>query len=147
MIEINAGVDVARPADDVFAYLADFENNPRWQRGMRAARWTSEPPVRVGSTYEQEATFLGRRITSNFEVVDVTPGRSVTIRSTGGTFPIEVTRRVEPDGPGRSRVSATVRGAPNGWFRLLTPVMAALVRRSVQGDYERLKEVLENPPA
>lgn len=27
--------EIDRPADDVFAYVSDFENNPRWQRGVR----------------------------------------------------------------------------------------------------------------
>jgi len=36
---------------------------------------------------------------------------------------------------------------PRGLFRLLTPVMAAGVRRQVRADHRRLKTVLEHPDA
>lgn len=29
---------------------------------MRSCRWTSDPPIGVGSTYDQVASFLGREI-------------------------------------------------------------------------------------
>jgi len=61
-------VEIERPAQDVFEYVADFENNPRWQGGMKSCRWTSETPKVVGATYVQEARFLGRRIDTHFRV-------------------------------------------------------------------------------
>lgn len=143
VIEVTAGVDIDRPADEVFTFLADFENNPIWQRGMRSARFTSEPPLRVGSTYDQQATFLGKQVVSSFEVVDLEPGRSVTITSTAGTFPITVTRSVEGIGSDRTRVSALVRGDVSGVFRLAAPLLHRIVQHSVRGDYARLKRVLE----
>ena len=41
--------DCDRPADEVFAYLADAENNPTWQGGMVRCEWRTDPPLRVGS--------------------------------------------------------------------------------------------------
>ncbi|MCB9797649.1 MAG: SRPBCC family protein, partial [Alphaproteobacteria bacterium] len=41
-VDFTHQVEIQRPADEVFAYLADFENNPDWQGGMVACRWTSE---------------------------------------------------------------------------------------------------------
>jgi hypothetical protein len=60
-----------------------------------------------------------------------------------GTFSITVTRMVEPDGDGGSHASAWVEGEASGVFRLTEPVLRKMVERSVQGDYERLKRVLE----
>ena len=37
---------------------------------MQECRWTSEPPLRLGSTYDQEAKFLGKAIVSSFEVIE-----------------------------------------------------------------------------
>jgi uncharacterized membrane protein len=144
MIEVRASVEIDRPASEVFDYLADMANNPRWQRGMRSCRWTSEPPLRVGSTYDQEASFLGKPITSSFEVTELEPGSRIRIETTGGSMPIDVTRSVEPDG-NRSRVVAIVRGDPSGLFRLAAPLMKLAVRSSVGRDYRRLKALLETP--
>ena len=61
-------VSIDRPADGVFAFLADAHNNPVWQQGMEHCHWTTTPPIREGSIYEQEAKMLGKAISSTFEV-------------------------------------------------------------------------------
>ncbi|MEL6981488.1 MAG: SRPBCC family protein [Actinomycetota bacterium] len=143
MTDISATIEIDRPAGEVFDYLADMANNPQWQQGQQECRWTSEPPLGLGSTYDQEARFLGRSIVSSFEVVEFEPGRRIRIVSTAGTMPIDVTRTVEPIGPDRCRVSARVAGDPPLLLRLLGPLLDRLVERSVTGDYRRLKERLE----
>lgn len=143
MIEVVVSVEVARPADEVFAYLADWSNNPQWQDGMVACTWTSEPPLQVGSTYDQEARFLGRPIVSSFEVVEHEPGRRVRIVTTQSTMPLDITREVEPLDEGRTRVTATIRGGPEGLLSLADPLTERMVRRNVEADYARLKALLE----
>jgi uncharacterized membrane protein len=143
MIEVRISLEIDRPATEVFDFLADMANNPRWQRGMRSCRWTSDGPLRVGSTYDQEASFLGKTITSSFEVTELDPGRKIRIETTSGPMPIDVTRTVEPVRSG-SRVAATVRGDPSGLYRVAAPLMRVLVRSSVSRDYRRLKALIES---
>src|SRR5687767_14565419 len=142
MRPITVGVDVGRPANDAFAFVADFENNPRWQRGMRSCRWTSPPPHGVASTYDQTARFLGRDVVSSCRVVEQLPGRRLRSTSRSGPFPIAETRTVGPLGEGRAHVAAIVEGDAGGFFRIAGPVLRALVARSVRGDYARLKRLL-----
>lgn len=141
-IHVTAAVEIDRPAAEVFALLSDVTRNPEWQGGMVDCRWTSEPPVAVGSTYEQEARFLGKRISTSFVVTALDPGRSVSIETTSGTMTIRVTRTVEPLDDGRCSVSADVSGEPTGLQRFI-PGMRGMVQRSVRGDYARLKARLE----
>ena len=143
MISVQASVDIGRPSARVFEYLSNFENNPVWQGGMRQARITSNPPLRVGSTYEQVASFLGRRIVSSFEVTAFIPGESISIASVGGTFPIQVTRRVEPLSDSSTRVSADISGDSGRMFWIVSPLLRWIVQRSVRKDYANLKRVLE----
>lgn len=142
MIEVTASAEVDRPADEAFAFVADMENNPRWQRGMRRCVWTSAPPVDVGSTYDQHARFLGRDLVSTFEVVEFQPGRRIRIRTTSGPMHFDITREVTPVDDERSVIRATIRGGPRGPMRVLDPVTAPLVRRSVAADYRRLEALL-----
>lgn len=136
---MEAEAVVGGPPGEVFAFLADATNNPRWQRGMVACRWTSPAPIAVGSTYEQHARMLGRDLRMVFEVVDLEPDRSITIRTTDGPFPLEVTRRVAAAGAG-TLASATIRGDASGVFGLATPVLRRVVERSVAADWERLPD-------
>ena len=138
-IDFEHAIELERPAAEVFAFVADFENNPRWQGGMKACRWTSDARAAVGATYVQEARFLGRRIETHFRVTAFTPGTSISIESTRGTFPIQVTRRVEQLGEGRCRVVAHIRGQPTGVLRLF----GGMVQRNVARDYQTLKSLLE----
>lgn len=144
MLEVVVQQAIRRPAADVWAFIADMSNNPQWQKGMQSCEWTSDPPLRLGSTYDQRAKFLGREIVSSFEVTEFVEGEHIRIVTTGGTMPIDVTRSVEPVTDNVSLVEAIVRGDPSGPFRFAAPIMKPLVRRSVQQDYKRLKALLES---
>lgn len=139
-IDFTHTIEIACPADVAFAVVADFENNPKWQNGMVACRWTSEAKMVAGATYVQEARFFGRRIDTHFEVTACTPGASISIASTQSTFPIQVTRSVEALDAERCRVTAHIRGQPTGVLKLF----GGMVKRTVAKDYARLKTLLES---
>lgn len=143
MIEMTATVDVARSAGEVFEYLSDMSNNPRWQKGMESCEWTSDPPIRVGSTYSQVAKFLWMEILTEFEVVEYEPGERIRIKSTKSTFPLDITRSVKASEDELTQVDAVIKGEPSGLMGLLAPVTKPMANRSVQRDYQRLKELLE----
>jgi uncharacterized membrane protein len=141
---VRVTVDVDRPAPEVFAYLEEVTNNTEWLKGMRSCTWTTGPPVRVGSRYEQVAEFIGKEIRTSFEVTAHEPGRLVTIESReGSSFPLTVTRQVEPVDGDRSRVVETVESDPSGFYRAASPLLRAVVGRNIRRDYRRLKELLE----
>lgn len=142
MVKVETRTLIRRPSETVFAYLSDFENNPAWQAGMVEAKFTSERPLRVGSTYQQVAKFLGRKIVSTFEVIAYEPGRMVKATTISGSFPITFTRTVEP-AEGGSQVAAVIEGDSSGFFKLAEPILTRLVQSSVDRDYAKLKEVLE----
>ncbi len=143
MINIEVRISVSRPPDEVFAFISNFENNPKWQSGMLEAQFTSKGPLGVGSTYVQVAKFLGRRIESTFEVVEYVPNRLVKAASTSGPFPITFTRIVD-SGMDGAVVSAIVEGDATGFFKLAEPLLARMVRRTVNADYRTLKALLES---
>lgn len=144
MKPVEVTVDVERPAHEVFAYLEEVTNNTEWLKGMRSCKWTTEPPIRVGSRYEQVAEFLGKEIRTSFEVTAHEPGRLVTIQSRAGSaFPLTVTRRVDPLDGNRSRVTEVVESDPSGFYRIAQPVLRAMVARNIRRDYRNLKTLLE----
>lgn len=144
-MEMGATRHINQPADEVFQFFADASNNPRWQNGMRSCRWTSEPPIGVGSTYEQHARFLGRTVRSTFVVTVYEPGRRITIQSVESTFPIEVERVVEPTGPESCKVTAAISGGPQSTIAgLVGPFVGRMAQNTINRDYDRLVEMLES---
>jgi hypothetical protein len=142
-MRLSGRAEVDRTPAEVFAFVADASNNPRWQQGQRSCEWITPPPMGVGSRYRQVARFLGRDVESLFEVVDLVPGESITISSIAGSFPITVRRSVRSRDGGGSVVTAEIQGEPGRFFRLLGPLLRPLAQRSVSADYRRLKQLLE----
>lgn len=135
---------VPRPVAEVAGYFLDAQNNPTWQGGMKRCEWETDPPLRVGSIYRQEASFLGRPVVSRFRVTEYSPDRSITIETIDSTFPITVTRRVEPIDASSCRVTADISGRPGGLLRLVAPMTRRLAQRSVDADYDRLVDLLSH---
>ncbi len=142
-MRVEIQIVIERPVEDVFAYITNFENNPQWQNGMVSCTFTSEPPVGEGSRYTQVAEFALRRIESKFVVTKFVPNERVEFETTESTFPIQVVRAVKPISNG-TQVEAIISGKPSGLIKLFAPLTNWMMRRSIQADYQRLKELLES---
>jgi uncharacterized membrane protein len=142
-IHVESRVEIERPAGDVFTFVADVRNNPRFQSGIRSCVWTSPPPVRAGSTYDQVATLLGREVVSKFVVDEYEEGRLIRFRSTEGPLELLELRTVTPIAVRRCTVEVVLDGDPGGYFRWAGPLLRPMVSRSVKADYRRLKAILE----
>ena len=142
MIKITIRTEINVPAKEAFVYVMDFSNNTEWQSGIQSTDWTSPPPIQVGSTYDQLADY--KDTLTSFEITAIEPGRSITTESRrGATFPITVTRRVDPLGECRCRITVDLVGHPRGWRRFAKPLVVKMVRKSIEADYRRLKGLLE----
>jgi uncharacterized protein YndB with AHSA1/START domain len=142
-IDVVAETVIARPRADVAAYMTDPAQDPVWIGGVREARLEGEPPLREGSRVARVASFLGRRVAYVNEVTQLSPAR-LDMRSIDGPFPMRITYELEErDGARATAVRNRVRGDAGRFFGLAAPLLAPLVRRSVQRDLDRLRRILE----
>lgn len=138
-VEINCAPSVA------WEYMVNASHNPEWLPNMRSCTWITDPPIRPGSRYEQVARFLGREVRTSFEVTAVDEGRLVTITSLpGSSFPLTITREVDPAGDRRCLVKETAGGEPGRFFRVAEAPMRAMVRHNITRAYRGLKQLLES---
>ena len=79
-------VMIRRPIEDVFAFLADFENIPRWNYAIVETRKMSQGPVGVGTIYQQVRS-VPSRSEEHFEVTAYNSPRQLEIRGQFGPFP------------------------------------------------------------
>jgi uncharacterized membrane protein len=142
MIRVDESVVIERPAEDVFAYVSDGTNAPRWQRGLREVRRTTEGPIGLGSRHTVERDFLGRRLTLTNEFTRYEPNTLVTFEWTG-TVPGQASNIVEPVGMARTRLISRVEMRPSRLLRLTEPVMSAGLTRDVRANLVTLKRLLE----
>ena len=143
-IDITAEVAIRRPLRDVAAYMIDPAHDPEWIGGVREVRMETPPPLAVGSRVARVAHFLGRRVEYVNEVTELDPERVLDMRSVKAPFPMRVTYSFEPaEGGAATIVRNRVRGAPGGFFALFGSLLAPMVKRSVQKDLERLRDVMD----
>ncbi len=134
---------IGRPLDQVARYAADPDNAPDWYANIRSVEWRTPPPVAVGTELDFVARFLGRRLAYTYEVSEYVPGERLVMRTADGPFPMETTYTWTVVDAERTRMSLRNRGRPSGFSRLLTPLMAAAVRRANRKDLARLAARLE----
>jgi uncharacterized membrane protein len=142
-IDITAGVAIRAPLREVADYMIDPAHDPEWIGGVGEVRMETPPPLAVGSRVARVASFLRRRVEYVNEVVELDPDRVLDMRSVRAPFPMRVTYSFEARGADGTIVRNRVRGAPGGFFALFGPFLAPMVKRSVQKDLERLRDLLE----
>jgi uncharacterized membrane protein len=140
-IDVLAEVHVRRPREQVAGYMSDPANDPEWIGGLREARLLGDGPLRKGSQVARVASFLGRRVEYVNEITTLEPGSVLEMHSVKAPFPMHITYTFE-DRDGGTVVRNRVQGG-GGLFSLGSPLFAPLVRRNVQKDLERLRDVLE----
>ena len=143
-VDVLTDVVISRPRDAVAAYAGDPTNAIGWYADIRSVEWRTSPPLDVGSQLDFVAHFLGRRLAYTYEIVELTPGERLVMRTAQGPFPMETTYEWEPIGDGATRMRLRNRGKPSGFSQLAAPFMARAVRRTNRKDLARLKEILES---
>jgi hypothetical protein len=145
-VDVEVETVIERPPEVVAAFAGDPANAPTWYANIVSVQWQTPPPVRVGSTLDFVARFLGRRLAYTYEVVELDPGRRLVMRTADGPFPMETTYTWEPSGDAATRMTLRNRGRPTGFSRFTAPVLERAMRRATTQDLRRLKGLLEAPP-
>jgi uncharacterized protein YndB with AHSA1/START domain len=147
MFLVETTLAIARPPAEVFAFVSDMTNAPRWQTGLHEVRRLTPGPLRVGTEHDFVRRFAGRQVASRNRFVAFDPGEFVAFEFPQGSITGRGSYRVEPDGHGGSLLTGRVELEPKGVMRLAQPVLARVLRRDVRRDDQTLKAVLEQAGA
>ena len=135
-------VTIERPIGDVFAYLADGTNNPRWRAGVLSIERTSAGEG-ADATYRQVLSGPGgRKIAGDYRVTAYEPPHRLEFAVTAG--PARPTGRFQlaEAGPDRTTVTFSLDLRPSGLMRLMSGMVARQMRVEVD-QLARLKAELE----
>ena len=108
MNEVRRAVEVDRPIEAVWAVLEDVRRLPELSPSTVEVV-APERLERAGQTFTQTVTLAGRRFTSEWEVLELEPGRRLVIQ--GSVLPgtrYRMTEALEPLGPERTRFELTM---------------------------------------
>ena len=142
LVTVQGEIVIDRPREEVFNFVADGENEPRYNTRMRVAKKISEGPIGIGTSFRQE--IMGRRklvpMTTEFTEFD-RPRHIAEVStwtrgdSTGGlTFEAV-------NGSTLMRWSWDVHA--HGLLRFMGPMVASIGRRQERRIWTGLKQLLE----
>jgi uncharacterized membrane protein len=139
---INASIQIARPPEEVFAYLDDLSRHTEWQEQLREVRVETDGPTRVGTRFRQKRKVPGSIQETTYEITEHDPPRSASWRGLDGAIRAFGTVTVAPAGEA-SQVSLQLDFEGHGLGKLLLPLVRSQARKQVPLDQQRLKERLE----
>ena len=128
-------IDIDRSPEDVYAYLTDVSNLPKWQSGVYSAR-------REGSQIHESRHMLGRELSTTLEIEEEDPPRVFALRAVNSPVPFSVRHELEPSGGG-TRLTVTGEGDAGMLPGFAAGIMARRAEKQFRKDFERLKRLLE----
>jgi len=135
---------INRPIGEVFAFLSNFENNPRWEPGVLETHQLSEGPLGIGTLLSEKRQFMWRQVSSTYTVTEYELNEIFGLQTTSGPMHIKAQYAFEPIGDA-TRVTDTANFETHGLFRLMELFLGLTVRQQMSANFSKIKEILESP--
>jgi uncharacterized protein YndB with AHSA1/START domain len=141
MLSAENTISINRPLHEVFAFVADKENDPRWRHNVKEMQRVSGDGT-VGTRYHQVITGPRGDMEADIEITGYEPGRRVTFRTMAG--PIQPEGSVDLiDEAGGTRLTFKLWAELSGAKKLMAPKAAKSMKSEVNDSLDRLKQILE----
>jgi uncharacterized membrane protein len=146
MAPITESIEIARPPEEVFAYVDDLSRHGEWQSQIESTRVETEGPTRVGTRVVETRRVPGGPREFTYEITEHDPPRLAAFRILNG--PIRPFGRVtfEPSAAG-TRYTVQLDFEGHGFGKLIAPLVRRDARRRLPQDVARLKERVEGGAA
>jgi uncharacterized protein YndB with AHSA1/START domain len=141
VIRVEVALEIERSPQEVFDYLADVDRVPEWQSS--AVRSHADRPLGLGAHIHETRRLLGREAHTELQVSAFDPPSRLALRTINGPIKVDVDHRLEARGDG-TLLHVVAEADPGSMLRLAKPVLERQAEREVRGDFNRLKELVEN---
>jgi uncharacterized membrane protein len=143
MINVEASTTINRPIAEVFAFVANFENHPKWETNFQKVKLLTSTPNGVGTTYQCELKLPGQSAASKFEITEYQINKKIAfVGEAAGPATPKGSFLFESVGGG-TKLTLLPRPEFRGFFKLLEPLMAGYVRKQNEEHIINLKKLLE----
>ena len=143
MFTMQTQIVVARAPEDVFAFVADQTNTPRWQSGLVEVRRLTPGPVGVGTEHVFVRRVAGRRVEARNRYSHFEPNSLIGFDVNDGGITGHVEYRFEPH-PTGTLVTCSMEFAMRGPGRIVEPLLRRVIKREARRDDQKLAVLLES---
>jgi hypothetical protein len=144
-LEIVHSVVIERPIDEVFELATCLRRCVVWRSALLASAKTSEGPVGVGTTFDQQVRVLGMTRTNTAVVTAYDPPRLFAYEHQKGLSAYQAEFTFEPV-DGGTRFNVRVEGEVlAAWLRLMPQaLLVRWVRDTIVQEMDTLKMMMES---
>ena len=142
MITFELGTLIDRPMPEIFTFLSNPLNLPKWQVMIAKVEQATPGAVGVGAKYNIQAEMLGRKIDGVMEITDFEPSTKFGFVNNAGPLQVKAVITLKPVGTG-AKLTANIQGNPGGVFKVAEGVLAGQIKSQMEGNFARLKSLLE----
>jgi uncharacterized protein YndB with AHSA1/START domain len=143
--QFEATVEINRPVEQVFAFLADGENDPKFSPRVLQIAKTTEGPTAVGTVYASTVKDAGVKTKREFRITEFDPPAKIRwaeisknlVTASEGGYDLESTA----DGRTRLRVFNVLEG--HGVGKLLAGLALSAARKDADAFARRIKAAVE----
>jgi uncharacterized membrane protein len=138
VLEFENTIPIYRLIDEVFAFLSDFENIPKWNYYVLEVSQLSEGPTGIGTTYHQ----VRKTDEQDFRIIEFEPNHSVAVKTLPQSSPSFERRFTLYEEGDTTRIRDQWK-LDTGRPALLERLARGRVKSAVAENLANLKELLE----
>jgi uncharacterized membrane protein len=138
MIEFENTIRIDRPVAEVFKFLSDFENMPKWNYYVLVVRKLSDGPIGVGTTYHQ----VRKTDEQDFCITELEQNHKVAVKTLPQSSPALEMRFILDEEGSATRMTDEWK-LDTGGPALLKWLGAHRVKSAVAENLTKLKQLLE----
>lgn len=143
MVEVNGEIVIHRRPEEVFDFVANEENEPRYNPQMRLAKKITSGAIGVGTAFRAEIKGRGRILPMTIEFTEFDRPRRLAERVCMDAMDLTGGLTFEPMN-GSTRMQWSWDLQPRGVLRFTGPVVATMGRRQERRIWTSLKQLLES---
>ena len=142
MRRVQRTAQIAATPAEVYAFLAEPANLPRWQAGMVSAERTSPAPTVVGSTARVVLELMGQQVTAELTVREAEPDRRLALAASMSGMGVVATLDLAPHDGGTQITLASEVRAENIFMAPLERMVTDAAERDLDASLARLEAAL-----
>jgi len=142
MIKFDLSTLIDRPVEDVFSFVADLNNMPKWNSAVVSIQPLHGDSIGAGAKFKTVGEMLGRQMDGEMQVTAYEPDSKCGFQMNAGPVQVNVTLTFKTVGTG-TKLDLNAQGNPAGFFKLAENMVAGQVKSTMQANLSRLKSVLE----
>jgi uncharacterized membrane protein len=136
-------ITINRPVEEVFAYVGDLQNGPKWQKALVEAWRLNGGPLGIGSKFSSVRKFMGRKLVSVIQFTAYELNKKIVFKSISGSSPFEQSFLFEST-PAGTRLTTRLALHTSGLLGLTERLIASGLKREVDESFGILKDMLES---